>query len=654
MPTKDTTSELELLDDFLAALRAVPGVSAEYRSEVSAGSGGRYDARFDLCVAGKAVALVAEVKKSSYPRDVREAVWQLRALGRGASEASKALGPLPVVVAESISPGAKEILRKERVGYYDSGGSLFLPGRDLYIFVDKPPPKRLSRSIRSLFSGRRAQVLHALLLRHEDWFGVGDLAKAAAVSPATASQVLIELERFDWVAVRGRGPHKERLLKEPAALLDAWAKQLPASRPPVIQRYYVPLLQPEGLIEKIAVTFATQGIEYAISGEAAGQRYAPFLSSLSKVHCRVSPDRASQGGIRELGARAVDEGPNLIVIESRLPGELSFRRRMGGGLAGQPDSGLSRPACDRGPRQGNGGAPARGEDRFLMAKPQTHDGYAVGRTEACERVLVTLLRGLGPWKDSVYLIGGLTPRSLVPARPGVPAHAGTLDVDIVIDLEMLVRTDAYRTLEDNLRRMGFAPVRGKTWRWQTLSNDGGGVVLELLTDGPEKTGGLDRPLPAEGPVSALNIPHASIVFDQHEVAEIRAELLDGNGVATERVRFADVVSFTCLKAFAFDQRFERKDAHDLIYCIEHASEGLDAVCKSFREVRAGNHRKVVDAALRILRERFASDARTEGHRKDGPVAVAKFELGEDVKRDAQLLRQRQAADLVGYLLANID
>jgi hypothetical protein len=27
-----------------------------------------------------------------------------------------------------------------------------------------------------------------------------------------------------------------------------------------------------------------------------------------------------------------------------------------------------------------------------------------------------------------------------------------------------------------------------------------------------------------------------------------------------------LVSSTCLKAFAFDQRFERKDAHDLVYC----------------------------------------------------------------------------------------
>ena len=59
----------------------------------------------------------------------------------------------------------------------------------------------------------------------------------------------------------------------------------------------------------------------------------------------------------------------------------------------------------------------------------------------CERVLVTLLRGLGPWKDSVFLVGGLTPRYLVPARPpAVPAHAGTLDVDVVIALQILTDT----------------------------------------------------------------------------------------------------------------------------------------------------------------------------------------------------------------------
>ena len=47
-------------------------------------------------------------------------------------------------------------------------------------------------------------------------------------------------------------------------------------------------------------------------------------------------------------------------------------------------------------------------------------------------------------------------------------------------------------------------------------------------------------------------PHASMVFDLHGTTALTAELLNGGGVATETVRFANLVSFTCLKAFAFD------------------------------------------------------------------------------------------------------
>ena len=179
----------------------------------------------------------------------------------------------------------------------------------------------------------------------------------------------------------------------------------------------------------------------------------------------------------------------------------------------------------------------------------------------------------------------------------------------------------------------------------------------MLADAPEIAGGRVEPLPTEGNISALNIPHSSIVFEMHEVAEIQAELLGGAGTAVEAVKHANLVSFTCLKALAFDQRFERKDAHDLIYCIEHAEKGLDGTAQMFREALEGGHGAVIGDCLSILRNRFAGDGEVEGYRKDGPVAVARFELGEGDEtdqREARVLRQREASTVIEQLLTRID
>jgi hypothetical protein len=294
-----------------------------------------------------------------------------------------------------------------------------------------------------------------------------------------------------------------------------------------------------------------------------------------------------------------------------------------------------------------------------MPKPKTFDGYDEEYTLDCERVLVTFLRGLGPWKDSVYLIGGLTPRYLIDSSgQDVPPHAGTQDVDIVIDLQILADTEAYHTLEENLKKMDFERAENETgkklsWRWKTKTETDVTVILELISESEELGGGKVQALPTEKTISALNVPHASMVFDLHEVKEIQAELLGGNGVATENVRFANLVSFTCLKAFAFDHRNERKDAHDLIYCLEHAPGGITATKEQFRKELDGKHAETIRSALDTLRKRFASDEKVEGYQKDGPVAVAKFELGEsneEATKESRILRQRDVSHVIEQLM----
>lgn len=294
-----------------------------------------------------------------------------------------------------------------------------------------------------------------------------------------------------------------------------------------------------------------------------------------------------------------------------------------------------------------------------MPKLGTKDEHDPKVTQDCERVLVTLVRGLGPWKESIYLVGGLTPRYLVKGKPpNVPEHAGTTDVDVVVELQVLAATDAYKTLEENFKKMGFergenADGKKQTWRWQTTekTESGARIVVELLADDPEKSGGKVAPLPTDGNVSALNIPHASMVFDHHEIMEVTAELLGERGKATEKIRHADIVSFTCLKALALDQRYERKDAHDLLYCLEHREGGPEAAGKAMLEARQGKHAAIIDKVRAILATRFTDDEKGEGYRKDGPVAVAQFELGtDDALREARLLRQRNVTDLVTRFL----
>ena len=327
MMLDSSMTEQQLLEQFLEALRELPEVHA-YLDPGATGNCG-HDAQIDLQVAGKSFILLIEAKKAVYPRDVRQVLWQLREASHGQTKGQgKEL--LSVMIAESISPGAKELLRNERVGYYDSGGSLYLPAPGAYVYIDKPPPKTLAKSVRSLFSGRRAQVLHTMLVHHQDWFGVNELAQQAMASPATASQVLTELERFDWLVSRGQGPSKKRHLREPAALLDAWVKQLASIRPPNLRRYYVPALKADTLLERVGEVFDAHDAGYAISHEAAAQRYSPFLSSVSQVRTRLLIGSNADDAIGDLGARIVNEGANLAIIEAKSPGELLFREQVGG------------------------------------------------------------------------------------------------------------------------------------------------------------------------------------------------------------------------------------------------------------------------------------------------------------------------------------
>jgi hypothetical protein len=321
--------ERELTDKLLEALQQLPQAHARLAAGSIRPDRGRFDAEVTLELGGKPVVLLVEVKKSIYPRDVRDVLWQVQQFGMLTRIKELAKPVVPMLVAESISPGAKELLKQENVGYFDTGGSLFVPAAGAYVYVDKPPPKTIAKSVRTLFQGKRSQVLHALLHERGQWFGVKSLAELAQVSPATASETLTALERFDWLASKGQGPSKERRLTEPGALLDEWSKQDLAGRPLAPRRYYVPGTEIEALTGRIAKICEARDLEYAITQEAAAQTYAPFLSAISRVTCRIAPGRSAEAAVGELEARVVTEGANLLIIETSSHAEFLFKERLG-------------------------------------------------------------------------------------------------------------------------------------------------------------------------------------------------------------------------------------------------------------------------------------------------------------------------------------
>ncbi|ESY64005.1 hypothetical protein X743_32115 [Mesorhizobium sp. LNHC252B00] len=319
----------ETLDALVRALQELPHAHTALVSVRHAlgSSAHELDAEVSLSIADKDVVLLVELKKTVYPRDVRQILWQLNH-ARNEYATNRKQDVVALIAAESISVGARDLLRAENVGFFDRGGSLFVPAKGAYLYVERPVPKTLEKSIRSLFTGKRSQVLHALLVRHRHWVGVTELSKMAEVSPGTASETLTALEQMEWVSTRGQGPAKERCLADPSGLLDEWQTQVQTSRRSLTRRrYYVPGTDADTLAHRLASLCDATGVEYVLTQDAAAQHYAPFLSSISRVACRVAPGKAAGDVLANLEARVVTEGANLDIIETVSRSEFLFKEQ---------------------------------------------------------------------------------------------------------------------------------------------------------------------------------------------------------------------------------------------------------------------------------------------------------------------------------------
>lgn len=270
-----------------------------------------------------------------------------------------------------------------------------------------------------------------------------------------------------------------------------------------------------------------------------------------------------------------------------------------------------------------------------------HSDYDQATTERCERVLLTLLGDLGPWRERIYLAGGLAPRYLIGQLPeGARGHIGTMDVDLIIGLALGDETpETYRTLQNNLERARFER-REPSFRW-ARDVDGVTVFVEVLCEtGEVDTGRIFRPKGEStgSKLGAFNVRGAHLVRDDFIERDIEGERLDSGGRSRVTVRVANILPYTVLKIFAFQDRHENKDAYDLVYTLLNYEGGPRIAGRTGAASVVAEHPQVVEA-LTLLEERFRTN------HQDGPSAYASFLAMQDDRGEHARLRQEAVATI---------
>lgn len=295
----------------------------------------------------------------------------------------------------------------------------------------------------------------------------------------------------------------------------------------------------------------------------------------------------------------------------------------------------------------------------MNVKHTTAAEYSTAHTDACEIALVALLRAFGSLKTNLRLVGGLVPRYLTPSQPpNIPAHTGTTDVDIVLNITILTTQGTYDKLRRQLKDGGFVRYQpapeGPVSSWQWLYNVGNTpIVIEFLqhTDDPAQSSFLVQ-IDGED-VSACQILYAGIAYDWFEKKEIVVELPNNGGIVRETIRYADAVAFIVLKALAFKSRHERKDASDLIHVMRYWGN-VESLAGLFKErIATGIHNDAIKLALTALKENFCDEPEIPGYRKDGPAAVINFHGLQDIDEEIRIREQREVSGMVNYFIQHI-
>lgn len=272
----------------------------------------------------------------------------------------------------------------------------------------------------------------------------------------------------------------------------------------------------------------------------------------------------------------------------------------------------------------------------MTDKPATAAGYGRGHVELVRATCLYAATRLGDIMDDLVIVGGLVP-SLLVDQSTLPedkdAHAGTMDLDVGLSLALLDEK-RYRTMTESLRRADFEPDVSKDGkmtrqRWKIEGPEKITVDFLMQPDRPEDRGGRLKNI--ESDFAVVITPGLHLAFRDRERIPLSGSTIRGER-ATRHVWVCGPGAYVVLKALAFHQRGDKKDAYDLYYIVRNYGAGVDDVASRLGPLLEDPFAK---DAVEILRNDF------QEHDGLGPRRVAEFIRGA---ADDEI-----QADVVGFI-----
>ena len=280
----------------------------------------------------------------------------------------------------------------------------------------------------------------------------------------------------------------------------------------------------------------------------------------------------------------------------------------------------------------------------MPEKPTTAAGYTPEQLELTRATCLYVATKLGDLMDELVIVGGLAPSLLVDQEnlpDGAETHVGTRDLDVGLTLGLLDQ-ERYTTLTERLRGAGFSPDVNEEGnptrqRWRIEGTDKVTVDFLIQPTRPEERGGRLKDI--EPDFAAVIAPGLHLAFEDRVQVSLSGKTILGEE-ATRKIWVCGPGAYIILKALAFDDRGENKDAYDLFYVIRNFGAGVEEVADAIRPL-LGDESSI--QAIEMLRRDFLD------HDALGPRRVAEFlTSGPD---DAT---QADVVGFVGALLAQLE